>query len=104
MSLETEDTYGRASERCSRTRLTAAGNIKASPGKLYWLLISNPDASVRHCTLHDDNDGTDDEIHKFYIAAASTKLFNFDPPIPCSVGIRIGAIEDSDTVITAGFK
>ena len=90
-------------ESVYETRLTAAGNIKASSGLLYWLIATNPDSSARHFTLHDDDDGTDGEIHKFYVPATTTKVFSFDPPIKCDTGIRIGAIEDSDTVVTGGY-
>ncbi len=89
---------------CPTTRLTAAGNIKASGGILYWLIATNPSSSIRHFTLHDDNDGTDDEVHKFYIPRESTKVFSFDPPISMGTGIRIGAIEHNETVITGGYN
>jgi len=88
----------------NKTRLTAIGNIKATPGMLHWLVISNSDSSVRHCTLHDDDDGTSDEVIKFYIPGERTVPFYFDPPLPFATGIRIGAIEHSGTVITGGYS
>ena len=88
---------------CSKTLLTSAGNIKASPGILYWLIASNPDSSVRHFSLHDAISGVTDLVHKFYIPAATTKVYSFDPPISMTTGIRIGDIEDSDTRITGGY-
>ena len=86
------------------TRLTAAGNIKGTEGKLHWLIASNPDSGVRHFTLHNATDGTDNEVHKFYVPGQSTQVYSFDPPIAMGVGIRIGDIEDSDTVVTGGYE
>ncbi len=88
----------------NKTRLTAAGNIFASPGQLHWLIISNPDSSTRHATLHDATSGTTGEVAKFYTPAAQTKVYTFNPPIPFTTGIRIGNIEDSDTIITGGYS
>lgn len=88
---------------CKKTRLTSAGNIKATSGVLYWLLATNIDSSTRHFTLHDDNDGTSDEVHKFYIPGESTRLFPFNPGMSFGTGIRIGAIEHSGTVVVGGY-
>ncbi|KKM81197.1 hypothetical protein LCGC14_1332250 [marine sediment metagenome] len=96
-------TQGRGSEICLKTRITAAGNIKGAPGKLYWLILSNSSSSMRHATLHDDTDGTDDEVAKFYLAGERTVVHTFDPPIPFSTGIRFGNIEHDGTRITAGY-
>ncbi len=87
---------------CKTTRLTSAGNIKASGGILYWLIASNPDSSVRHFTLHNATSGTSNEVHKFH-CPQGTRVFSFDPGISMGTGIRIGAIEDSDTVVTGGY-
>lgn len=87
-----------------KTRLTAAGNICAYPAMLHWLIISNSSDSTRHCTLHDDTDGTSDEVVKFYTPGQRTIVYAFDPPIPFATGIRIGAIEHSGTVITGGYS
>jgi len=86
-----------------KARLTSAGNIKATEGLLHWLVISNPDKSMRHCTLHDDNDGTSDEVIKFYIPGERTVPFYFNPPLPFVTDIRFGSIEHSGTIITAGY-
>jgi len=103
MGLDVTATYGRASELCLTARLTAAGNIKATAGKLYWVLISNANGSMRNCVLHDDNDATSDVICTFYNPPNSTKLYSFDPPIPCDTGIRFGSIEHSDVTILGGY-
>ena len=103
MGLDITATYNRASELCLITRLTATGNIKGSAGKLFWLTITNANASVRHCTLHNAITGTTGELVKFFTPAETTRVYNFDPPIPCDTGIRIGAIENSDTTITGGY-
>ena len=100
---ELEATQGRGTEVCRRIRLTAAGNIKGAPGKLYWLILSNSSSSMRHATLHDDTDGTDDEVAKFYLAPERTVVHTFDPPMPFSTGIRFGNIEHDGTRITAGY-
>lgn len=88
----------------NKTRLTSAGNIKATPGMLHWLIISNANSNTRHCTLHDDNDGTSDEVIKFYIPGQRTIPFYFDPPLPFAIGIRIGAMEHDETVVTGGYS
>ena len=88
---------------CQVTRLTSAGNIKGSGGVLYWLIASNPDTSIRHFTLHNATSGTSNEVHKFH-CPQGTRVFTFDPGISMPVGIRIGAIEDGDTVITGGYN
>ncbi|KKM60903.1 hypothetical protein LCGC14_1537090 [marine sediment metagenome] len=88
---------------CKTTRLTSAGNIKASGGILYWLIATNPSSSIRHFTLHNATSGTSGEVHKFRIPVESTKVFSFDPPISMGTGIRIGAIEHNETVITGGY-
>lgn len=54
MGLEATATYGRASELCLIKRLTEAGNIKDTAGKLYWLLITNSNTSKRYCILNED--------------------------------------------------
>ena len=88
---------------CKKTRLTTAGNICATPAMLHWLLVENPNSSNRHITLHDDNDGTSDEVIKFHIPAQRTLPFYFDPPMPFDVGIRVGAFEHSDTRVVGGY-
>ncbi len=88
---------------CSYTRLTAAGNIKDSGGILYWLIATNPSSSIRHFTLHNAISGVTGNVHKFYIPTESTKLFNLKPPISMGTGIRIGAIEHNEKVITGGY-
>ncbi|KKN60918.1 hypothetical protein LCGC14_0527170 [marine sediment metagenome] len=86
------------------TRLTSAGNILAGPGLLHWLVVSNPDSSTRHITLNDAISGTGSEVHKFHTPSARTVVYPFDPPISLNVGIRIGAFEDSDTVVLGGYS
>ncbi len=87
-----------------KTRLTAAGNILARAGVLHWLIISNANSSMRHCTLHDATSGTTGEVVKFYNAPERTVVHKFNPPIPFSTGIRIGNIEHSDIIITGGYS
>lgn len=103
MGVESASTYGRASELCSILRLTAAGNIKATAGKLYWLIVTNEDNDTRYVILHDDNDATSDEVARFYVPTDTTKVFTFDPPIPCETGIRIGTFSESAMIVTGGY-
>ena len=103
MGLDITATYGRASELCLTQRLIIAGNIKATAGKLYWLLCTNShSSSVRDVHLNDDNDGTDNEVLKIKVKANSTAFFNFDPPVPCDTGIRIGTL-GGDMIVTGGY-
>lgn len=102
MGVESASTYGRASELCSTTRLTIAGDIKATAGKLYWLLCTNSHSSNTR-DVHLNNDaGTENEILKIKVKPNSTGFFNFDPPIPCSTGIRIGTL-GGDMIVTGGY-
>ncbi len=82
------------------TRITAAGNIKASPGRLYALIILNPDSSARHCILNDATSGTGSEVAKFLTPSKQTKVYLFGDGITLHTGIRIGTFEDSDTIVT----
>jgi len=104
MGLDVTATYGRASELCLTTRLTAAGDIKATAGKLYWLAVTNKDNDTAHVILNDDNDsGTSDEIIWFYVAGKKTEVFTFDPPIPCDTGICIGTFGTAAMIVTGGY-
>lgn len=84
-------------------RLTAAGNIKASQGRLAWLIITNWDAAVKYVILNDAITGTGGEVAKFYLATKETKVFNFDPPLCCNTGIRIGTFEATNMEVTGGY-
>ena len=103
MGLDVTATYNRASDLCLTTRITSANNIKGSAGKLFWLLVSNANASMRHFSLHNATSGTTGLVHKFYMKAEDTHLFNFDPPIPFDTGIRIGEIEHADITMVGGY-
>lgn len=103
MGLDITATYNRASELCLTTTLTATGDIKSTAGKLFWLLLTNASTSARLCTLYDDNSGgTSDVIAPFRVAGKASKLFNFDPPIPCGEGISIGQM-DGDLTVVGGY-
>lgn len=103
MGLEVTATYGRASELCLKKRLTAAGQIKSSAGKLYWVIISNANSSMRNCVLHDAITGATGEVLTFYNPPESTKVYTFDPPIPLATGIRFGSIEHTDVTLVGGY-
>ena len=102
-AFEKKGTQGRGAELCEKTRITAAANIKAAPGKLYWLLVTNANSSARHFSLHDATSSTTGLVQKFFMAAQSTKLFPFDPPMPFATGIRIGEIEHADITMVGGY-
>lgn len=98
-------TGGRASEICLKTIITAVGNIKDGPGKLYYLLVTNANSSRRNFTLHDATSGaaSGDVVQKFFMAAESSQVFTFDPPLPFDTGIRIGAIEHDEITMVGGY-
>ena len=98
-------TGGRGSEICLKTRITAAGNIKAGPGKLYYLLVTNLSSSKRHFHIHDATSGSaaGDLVQQVFMAAQSSVLLNFDPPLPFATGIRIGALESSDITMVGAY-
>ena len=102
-AFEKTGTFGRGQEVCQIKRLTAAGNIKGGPGKLYWLLITNANSSIRHCSLQDATSGTTGLVAKFFNAIQSTKLYEFDPPIPFATGIRFGEFEHADVTLVGGY-
>ena len=87
-----------------KTRLTAAGNICAYPAMLHWLIVTNWDGDPRHVVLNDATSGTTGEVSKFYVASDRTEVFSFNPPIPCSTGIRIGTFEESAMEVTGGYS
>lgn len=98
-------TEGRRTEVCLKTIITAAANIKAGPGKLYYLLVTNANSSRRNFSLHDATSGSasGDLVQKFFMAAESSQVFTFDPPLPFATGIRIGAIEHSEITMVGGY-
>jgi len=85
------------------TRLTEAGAIKASPGKLYCLIVSNWDGDPAYVVLNDDTDGTSDEVSKFYVGASRTEVFNFNPGITLNTGIYIGTFSTSKMEVTGVY-
>lgn len=98
-------TQGRGTEICQKTIITSADNIKAGPGKLYYLMVTNANSSRRNFSLHDATSGAaaGDLVQKFFMAAESSQVFTFDPPMPFAVGIRIGAIEHSEITMVGGY-
>ena len=103
--ITVQPTYGRAAEVCLKTIITAAANIKAGPGKLYYLSVTNGNSSRRNFSLHDAISGAAAGalVQKFFMAAESSQVFTFDPPMPFATGIRIGAIEHSEITMVGGY-
>lgn len=87
---------------CNTIKVTSAGNIKATAGALCWINVSNTAGTGKKVTIHDDNDGTDDEIMQIGVPGEDSKFLLFLPAMPFSTGIRCGALE-SGLIITAGY-
>ena len=83
-------------------KLTSDGNIRGAAGKLCWLVITNPGATVRIAKLNDATTGTGSEIMQIVVPKYDTKFLLFSPPMPFAVGIRVGTLE-TDLVLTGGF-
>lgn len=88
---------------CPYTRLTSAGNIKASGGVLYFLIVTNEDNDTRYVTLNNATSGTSSEVARFYVPTDSTRVFSFNPPISMGTGIRVGTFSESAMIVTGGY-
>jgi hypothetical protein len=74
-------------------KLTAAGNLKASPGSLQWIQVSNTTGGGLKCILNDATSGTGDELMQIGVPADDSKYLLFIPPMPFATGIRVGTLE-----------
>ena len=64
---------------------TADVAIKSSPGKVYWLTIS--DASASAIQLNDSTDDSGTDIWGLILTTNTFHHFNFDPPLEFATGI-----------------
>lgn len=83
-------------------KLTAAGNIRGAAGKLCWLIVSNTTGNGKKCVVHDDDNGTDDEVFQVAVPGDDSKFLLFSPPMPFGTGIRVGTLE-AGLIVTGGF-
>lgn len=83
-------------------RLDAAGNIRGAAGKLCWINVSNTTGNGKKIVVHDDDDGTDDEVFQVAVEGDDSKFLLFNPPCPFTTGIRVGELE-AGLIVTAGF-
>ena len=83
-------------------KLTAAGNIKASPGSLQWIQVSNTTGGGLKCILNDATTGTGGEVMQIGVPADDSKFICFIPPCPFATGIRVGELE-AGLIVTGCF-
>ena len=87
---------------CDTGELTAAGNIKATPGVVFWLTACETAGAAATFTLNDATSGTTGEIATFRVTANTTLGLRFAPAIQFTTGIRLGAVGASMS-ITVGY-
>ena len=85
------------------TRLDAAGNIKATAGYLIWINVSNTTGNGLKVVLHDDDNGTDDEVMQVAVPGDDSKFLAFPPGFYFSTGIRCGTLE-SGLIVTGAYE
>lgn len=85
------------------TKLTEAGNIKGEPGLLIWLSVSNSAGTGKKVVLHDDDNGTDDEVMQVAVPGDDSKFLIFPPGFYFSTGIRCGTLE-TGLVVTGAYE
>jgi len=86
----------------STTKLTAAGNIKASAGYLLWFIVSNDKDDDQDCIFNNATSGTGSEVFRLKLGAYETICFAFPIALWFSTGIRVGTL-DGDLTITCGY-
>jgi len=87
----------------STTKLTAAGNIKASAGELIWLNVANPTAGGLTALFHDATSGTSSEVFQVSVGATSTVFLPFPAGFCFSNGIRCGTL-GAGLIVTGGYR
>jgi len=77
---------------------TADVAIKAAPGKVYWITISDVDAaSAVQINNSTDDGGTD--VWSVELPQNGYIHVNFDPPIECDTGIWLDVSTGSPTIV-----
>ena len=87
---------------CNTGELTAAGNIKASPGVVFWISACETAGTSATFVLNDATSGTTGEIATFRVLANTTLALRFAPAVYCATGIRLGTV-GSNMSITVGY-
>ena len=85
------------------TKLTSAGNIKATAGYLIWINVSNTTGGGLKVVIHDDDNGTDDEVMQIGVPADDSKFLAFPPGFYFSTGIRCGTLE-AGLIVTGAYE
>jgi len=84
------------------TRLTAAGNIKASNGILECAIVSNPTATGGNASFVNATSGTGVYVFDVYVRAGDTQYMVFPSDFGFSTGIRVGTM-DTGLVVTGVY-
>lgn len=92
---------GRAEVGLLTMRRIGTGQVKASAGKLFWIVM-NPAAAASIWELSDDVDGSTAIVLDHYDAAREGHMFTFDPPMEFSSGIYLKAFTNM-TSMTFGY-
>ena len=77
---------------------TAAGQVKASAGKLYWVTL-NVDSSGGYIELSNDLDGSTARVYRLQAVANDSKPAILDPPMEFSTGIYLKSVDHIECVI-----
>lgn len=93
---------GRAEIGLSTLRRVGAGQVKASPGTLYWMKC-NPSAGNSIWELSDDLDGSTAIVIDTFHTNKDGHMVTFDPPMEFSTGIYLKTFTNM-TSITFGYK
>lgn len=89
---------GRAEIGLSDLRRVGAGQVKAAPGKLYWMTM-NPTAANSVIELTDDLNGLGAVKWDMTHGVNSAHHMNFDPPLEFATGIYLKTLTNFTSVI-----
>lgn len=84
------------------TKLTSAGNIKASAGYLLWVIVENGNAAAQEVIFNNATSGTGNEVFRVMAPIKDTKFIAFPIAMYFSTGIRCGTV-GTTMVITGGY-
>ena len=85
------------------TKLTAAGNIKASAGKLLWYIISNTTGAGKKVVFNDATSGTGSEKFQVAVPGDDSKAFAFPKAFNFATGIHCGTLE-TGLIVVCGYE
>ena len=89
---------GRAEVGLQDLRRIGAGQVKASPGKLYWLKC-NPAVAASVWELSDDLDGSTAVKIDGYHATRESHMSTFDPPLEFTTGIYLKTFTNMTSMV-----